>query len=655
MPMKISTILDQIDNGAMALPEFQRGYVWNRDQVRGLMDSLYRKHPVGGLLVWQTRTENADVRGDAPLQAGTVKLLLDGQQRITSLYGIIRGYAPRFFDGNAAAFTGLHFHLDDEVFQFYGPVKMGGDPRWVNVTELMQKGLGEFLQTIAASAELGPNLTTYINRLNAIASIKEIDLHIEEVTGEDKTVDVVVDIFNKVNSGGTKLSKGDLALAKICAEWPEARDEMKKKLDKWRRAGFHFRLDWLLRCTNTIITGEALFTALKDVSTPEFRVGLKQAEDAVDRLLNLISGRLGLDHDRVLGSRYSFPLLARYLVKRGGNVADAAERDRLLFWYVHTFLWGRYAGSTETILNQDLAFIEDLDGALDRLIAGLRQNRGDLRLLPSDFTGWSMGARFYPLLYMLTRVSGAKDWDTGVALSQHLLGKLASLQVHHIFPKALLYKHGYSRPEVNAIANFTFLTQETNLLVSDRDPAEYLAHFAAKYPGVIESHWIPMDRDLWKVGNYPAFLDARRELLARAANEFLEGLLGGLVPYVPADETIPALASEVRLEYPGGIASEEELELITACSEWVQERGLPEGEFLYELADSDDGSVIAILDLAWPVGLQEGLSTPVALLIDEEPATVLAAQARGFRCFTDPPAFRAYVNDEVLALDATAA
>jgi uncharacterized protein with ParB-like and HNH nuclease domain len=62
--VKIQTILDQIDLGSMALPEFQRGYVWNRDQVRGLMLSLYRKHPVGGLLVWVTKTENATVRGD---------------------------------------------------------------------------------------------------------------------------------------------------------------------------------------------------------------------------------------------------------------------------------------------------------------------------------------------------------------------------------------------------------------------------------------------------------------------------------------------------------------------------------------------------------------------------------------------------------------
>jgi Protein of unknown function DUF262 len=117
--MKISTILDHIDSGHMALPEFQRGYVWNRDQVRGLFDSLYRRHPVGGLLVWATESKTASHRGDAPVAAGIVKLLLDGQQRMTSLYGVVRGKAPEFFDGNALALSGLRFHLESETFSFY--------------------------------------------------------------------------------------------------------------------------------------------------------------------------------------------------------------------------------------------------------------------------------------------------------------------------------------------------------------------------------------------------------------------------------------------------------------------------------------------------------------------------------------------------------
>src|SRR4030042_6367397 len=123
------------------------------------MHSLYRKHPVGGLLVWVTKTETADARGDGPLAPGSVKLLLDGQQRITSLYGIIRGKPPKFFDGNPQTFTGLHFHLDDETFEFYSQQKMQNNPLWVNVTDLMKIGAGEAIQRLVANPDFQPNLT----------------------------------------------------------------------------------------------------------------------------------------------------------------------------------------------------------------------------------------------------------------------------------------------------------------------------------------------------------------------------------------------------------------------------------------------------------------------------------------------------------------
>ena len=105
--MKISTILDQVDLGNMALPEFQRGYVWNREQVRELMQSLYRRYPIGSLLVWVAKTDQTDIRGDSFKAPGVVDLILDGQQRITSIYGIVRGRPPKFFDGNEWAFTGI--------------------------------------------------------------------------------------------------------------------------------------------------------------------------------------------------------------------------------------------------------------------------------------------------------------------------------------------------------------------------------------------------------------------------------------------------------------------------------------------------------------------------------------------------------------------
>ena len=123
------------------------------------------RHPVGGLLVWVTPTQAATTRGDQELPPGFVKLLLDGQQRITSLYGLVRGKAPVFFEGNAGAFTDLRFHLVDEVFSFYQPLKMRDDPLWVDVTELLQQGAGVIVQRFVADPAYRDRIGDFLTRL----------------------------------------------------------------------------------------------------------------------------------------------------------------------------------------------------------------------------------------------------------------------------------------------------------------------------------------------------------------------------------------------------------------------------------------------------------------------------------------------------------
>jgi hypothetical protein len=644
--MKISTILDHIDSGHMALPEFQRGYVWNRDQVRGLFDSLYRRHPVGGLLVWATESKTADHRGDGPLAAGVVKLLLDGQQRMTSLYGVVRGRAPKFFDGNAQAFTGLRFHLETETFAFYQPLKMQGDPLWVDVTELMQKGtagLGEFVTRLTSVPELSPKVGDYVGRLSRLLGIVEVDLHNEEVTGPDKTLDVVVDIFNRVNSGGTKLSKGDLALAKICADWPDARDTMKAKLREWNKAGFQFNLDWLLRSVNTALTGEAKFQFLHEKSAEEIQNGLKRAAKHVDTSLNMIGGRLGLDHDQVFFGRFGVPVMVRYLDQRSSPM-DMKERDKLLFWFVQAAMWGRFSGSTESFIDQDLAALEGEDGGLDKLLEQLRLWHGGLRAEPGHFTGWSLGARFYPVLYLLTRMGESRDWATGLPLKANLLGKMSRLEVHHIFPKAQLYKRKFKRPEVNALGNFCFLTKDTNLDISDRLPEDYFPKVEQSHPGALASQWIPTDPALWKIENFREFLEARKALLAAELNRRMEELLHGDTRWLAG----PTAAVSATSTVTGGITSEEEEEQLEAINDWMEEMGLSRGMLAYDFADAATGEQRAAFDLAWPSGIQEELSQPVAVLLNESADTIGIASQAGYRCFTSSEEFRRYVSNEIL-------
>ncbi|MFA5265433.1 MAG: hypothetical protein WC378_16560, partial [Opitutaceae bacterium] len=357
-------------------------------------------------------------------------------------------------------------------------------------------------------------------------------------------------------------------------------------------------------------------------------------------------GRLGLDHDRVFFGRFGIPVMVRYLDQRSG-LMDEKERDKLLFWFMQAGMWGRFSGSTESYIDQDLAALEGPCISLDKLLEQLRLWHGGMRVEPGHFTGWSFGARFYPVLYLITRMGEARDLGTGgLPLKDNLRGKMSRLEVHHIFPKAQLYKdkRNFKRPEVNALANFCFLTKETNDKIRDRLPEEYFPEVEKAYPGALASQWIPADPRLWKIENYREFLEARKLLLAEEVNKRMEELLHGDTRWL----TEPNAAVSIAVAFSGGIASEEEEEKLESLNDWMEQQGLPHGLLAYDFADPTTGEQKAVFDLAWPNGIQKELSQPVAVLLNESSEVIALASQAGFRVFTTVAEFKQYVESEIL-------
>ena len=650
--MKIVDILNNIDNGVLALPVFQRGYVWKRRQVKDLMNSLYHEYPVGALLTWTTGAEQVEVRGDGPARSsGAIQLLLDGQQRVTSLYGLVRGQPPNFFEGDARAFTDLYFNLEDEEFDFFVERRMRNNPLWVSVTGLFADS-NDWINPLTGNQEYAAGVSDYVQRGLKVRQIGNIDMPVLEITGSDKTTDVVVDVFNKVNSGGTKLSKGDLALARIAASWPEVRAEMQQRLGKWESVGFGpngANLDWLLRCMNAIVNENSEFERLVPETNGIERIqdALRQTEEAVDYLLEAMRTHLYMDADRVYNSKASFPVMVKYLMDNGGRLTDQSGLARLMHWYISIAIWGRFSGPVETVINQDLGALKAGD-PIDALLRNLRQSQGERNVTHENFDLNYTRARFYPLLYIMSRIRDARDWGTGNRLRHHSLGDHTNLEMHHIFPRAYLNRHGISANDVNNLGNIAFQTRETNRTLSDRAPADYMPEVSANWPGALESQWIPMDPELWKVENYQHFLDERRRLLADAANEMLATLRAGVMP--PADALPSAMRQQAAMDAvgPGVVDPDDEAAILASASRLASEHGLPAGEMAYDIIDEDTSELIT-LDLAWPDGLQVGYSQPIALLIDEGYLVQKAAHDAGFRVFTTLMSFRRHIERDILA------
>ncbi len=200
---------------------------------------------------------------------------------------------------------------------------------------------------------------------------------------------------------------------------------------------------------------------------------------------------------------------------------------------------------------------------------------------------------------------------------------------------------------MNALANFTFLALETNRKISDKAPGDYLPGYIERHPGAVESHWMPMEPGLWQLDRYPEFLERRRILLAAATNELLDLLHKGMPDGASEPMALAAVAE------PSVGADDEEL-LLAELQRWMGDHGFDIGSAEHELVASD-GSQEAILDLAWPRGLQPGLSEPVALLLDEPVAVFAAAVRHGYRPVADTESLKAYARDLALLGEAGAA
>ncbi|MFF0529403.1 DUF262 domain-containing protein [Nocardia amikacinitolerans] len=505
---RLETLLEQIDAGTVLLPEFQRGYVWNRDQVRGLLRSLYLEHPVGGLLFWETDSDDIAYRGDSRAAAGPRRLLLDGQQRVTTMYGVVRGTPPPFFEGDPKAFTALHFDVENEVFEFYSAAKMKGNPFWVDVTELFQRGPMAYLRRFSP------------------------DTH-------------------------------------------------------------------------------------------------PQVDDAH---LDAVSSRLGLDHAQVLMAPAALHVASRLLELNGGRFDDDAHRDRVLYWYVHAALWGRYTGASETALQQD--YEAAARGGVDALIKNLERTRGGkLTIRPDDFTGANRGARFYPLLYTLSRACGARDLSSGLELRAEHLGQQAALDIHRLFPNEELRKAGYERGHIQNLANFCILPASTVDLLKKRAPADYLAEVERDQPGVLESQWIPKDPTLWRVERYLDFLQARRRLVTSAAQKFLESLRAGAAP----STNLRPIRVRDESENPA-------VARLRAAVEELADRGFVRPQYDAEVTDPRTRRELVVADALWPEGLQPGIGDPVVLIRDSNDVDPTRLTQLGYHVFTSLDELLAYAS-----------
>jgi len=553
----VGNLVEWVRTGELRLPEIQRRYIWPATRVRDLFDSLYRGYPTGTILVWETdqprpSKDLAVSQEESPFKGR--KLLLDGQQRLVSLYAVLLGRPvtargrkrpieilfnlehPEKFDGEVEEIDydarddeadsensvedeetpSVQERLKQRIFVVSSRA-LAADPHWVKVTDIFMKSDAQILKPLVNSFD-DPNFEKYSKRLQKVRKIKDYQ-YVVQVLDKSHSYQEVAEIFVRVNSLGMKLRGSDLALAQITSRWQDSLRIFEAFQEECEDRGFSFDLGVLVRAMVVFATDHSRFLTVSTIPIGDLKSAWDTTKEGVQFAANFLLSNAEIEDLSLLSSPFFIITLAYYFNKRGKQLTTQEEHDLKRWLYVAS-AHGHYSGSVESTLDSDLAAVVR-HGASELL--GIRSQLGRMEISPDELAGRGQNSPLFPMVYLALKARGAKDWRTQLGLSLGHHGRRHVIQHHHIFPKSQL-KGKYEQSEINEIANMAFISGGTNREISSRSAEVYLAEILKRHgKQALESHCIPIDPNLWRIESFRDFLKYRRTALAQAVNDFILG------------------------------------------------------------------------------------------------------------------------------------
>ncbi len=536
---KIISFLNNPDEeGGFWLPNIQRPFVWGEEQICRLFDSILREYPISTLLVWKTtsairRRRFIDVWRDdvrlvdyyVPSDSKKKCLVLDGQQRLQSLFIALRGsYEGRelYFDilsGEVAAPDDVKFK-----FRFLDP-KTAVFP-WIKFKDLVfthqkKREIVDAMNTLAARELTRPEsnkLDDHLELIDRTFKIEEAVTYQELDSVENPTLyteDDVVEVFIRANSGGTKLGKSDLLFSLLSSSWDEADDRMQALLDDINRHGFEFSRDFVLKTCLTLLDQGARYEVDK------FRkAGVREKieanwvgiTDAICDVADFVRGKTFVKCHKALPS---YLLLIPLIYLRYHFPAAWKQAREVETYLVRVALTGAFSGTPDQLIDLVVGKIKELQKFdLTEVFGVIRTQGRSLELTEHGLWSMGYGSAYVHLLFNLWY-----SFDYTPAYDGNMP------QVDHIFPQSLLRKVKKANPETghmnllryreadrNQLANCMLLTQQENGSGGKTDipPEEWFKDKPASY---LERHLIPNEPELWKIDRYEEFIAARQKLI----------------------------------------------------------------------------------------------------------------------------------------------
>lgn len=562
--IKVSELVDKVKRGELTLPEMQRRYVWTATRVRDLLDSLYRGYPSGTILVWETDEDIASrpvniIPTQNPITANKL-LLLDGQQRITSLTAVLSGLPVHVRSKKKDKTIDILFNLehpagpptdimevededfitdiedleDDETaerdiqeelkkrtFVVDSPA-LRNNPIWVAVSDVFKKTDSQILRAIGINSD-DEKWDKYSERLQKVRNIEKYQ-YVMQVLEKDKSYEEVTEIFVRVNSLGIKLRGSDLAMAQITSRWKGFMDKIEDFAKEFGDDENYIIESGLpVRMLVIFATKQSKFKTVGKITKENLEESWASAMDGLRFAINFVRSNAGIENLKYLSSPFLLIPIAVYVTLNKEELSNE-EIKKILKWFYNAQMRGHYSmGSSESILDADLSVLFKKKN-LDKLIEQLYNHVKKFEVDAGDLVNKGIRSPFFSMLYFVLKDNGAKDWLSGLKLSDKHIGKSHTIQYHHIFPKSLLREANKERREINEIANLAFIGGKTNRHILNKKPSIYFEKeiIVKRGEDALSSQLIPLEKSMWEIDKYFDFLSWRRNAIAEEMNKFMK-------------------------------------------------------------------------------------------------------------------------------------
>lgn len=497
--IKVRDLIKQYNRMEIAVPEFQRDYVWKPFRAVRLMDSLYHNYPVSSLLMWisdaQIRSRRPQPR---PLLGRTVSWLIDGQQRVTTL--------ARIFSGDEG--IDLVFNPLEEKFRLTSAF-LRRKPNWFRVSEILNE---KSFRDLRRKLPEGPGSQALEARFEKVRRI--LDYEIPAIVMIDHSFDEALEAFERINTLGVKLKREEVVSAHVSAKHSGfIAEDVVPFVSKLHERGFT-RLDarHLFRACSFIATPEGrIRTPLSELSTGEVTQAWDLTKKAVETTINLVREEFGLTNMDILTSG---TLLVPVIVLCAPTAKPTQDHQAIAGWMVLAALMHRYLKGADS-LDQDLRACR-ADDPIGKLLANLRKEGRSLLVTPEDFKGRSSDRGALLGLYAACRSMGVCDIFTAAPIT--LPGRV---EPHQLLPRAQFSPS--RRAGADTLANIAFVDGATTRTGGPTAPDVYLSRLS---PAALASQCIPHAPELWCPGKADLFWEERRTLVTSALNNFLRKKLG---------------------------------------------------------------------------------------------------------------------------------